>query len=145
LNPRPDGARPLELSVAANNNLTIPRSALGKSFLMSASIIPQSTAATSTGLAGKVVMFEAYHDGVDLYEATDGLVVTKDLPRVPASSPHSPSSSRTAPSVVGRTSTSGMRRALHRVSGAASGRGFDPMSRRRVPRDAAGRACSGPK
>ena len=75
-----ESARPLELAVATNNNLTIPRSALGKNFLMSASIIPQATAATSTGLAGKVVLFEAFHDGVDLYEATDGIVVTKDLP-----------------------------------------------------------------
>ena len=70
----------LELAVAPNNNLVIPRSALGKDFLMSASIIPQSTAATSTGLAGKIVRFEAFHDGVDLYEAPDGIVVTKDLP-----------------------------------------------------------------
>lgn len=73
-------ARTLELAVAPNNNLTIPRSALGKSFLMSASIIPQATAATSTGLSGRIVLFEAFHDGVDLYEATDGILVTKDLP-----------------------------------------------------------------
>ena len=75
-----EAPRTLELSVATNNNLTIPRSALGKSFLMSASIIPQATAATSTGLTGKIVLFEAFHDGVDLYEATDGILVTKDLP-----------------------------------------------------------------
>ena len=70
----------LDLSVGPNNTLVIPRSALGKEHLMSASFIPQALAATSTGLSGKVVRFEVFHDGVDLYEATDGLVVTKDLP-----------------------------------------------------------------
>ena len=71
---------PIELGVATNNNLTIPRSALGKEFLMSASRLPQAVAATSYGLAGKIVRFELFHDGVDLYEATEGLLVTKDLP-----------------------------------------------------------------
>jgi hypothetical protein len=69
-----------ELAAAANHNLSIPKAVLGKPFLLSASIIPQSSAATSSGLAGKVVRFELFHDGVDLYEATDGLVVTKELP-----------------------------------------------------------------
>ena len=71
---------PIELGVATNNNLTLPRSALGKEFLMSASRLPQAVAATSYGLAGKIVRFELFHDGVDLYEATEGLLVTKDLP-----------------------------------------------------------------
>jgi len=75
-----EAPRTLELSVATNKQPDDPRSALGKSFLMSASIIPQATAATSTGLTGKIVLFEAFHDGVDLYEATDGILVTKDLP-----------------------------------------------------------------
>ena len=70
----------LEITIGANNTLVIPRSALGKEHLMSASRIPQTVAATSTGLSGRVVRFELFHDGVDLYEATDGLVVTKDLP-----------------------------------------------------------------
>ena len=70
----------LEISIGTNNTLVIPRSALGKEHLMSASRIPQALAATSTGLSGKIVRFEAYHDGVDLYESTDGLVVTRDLP-----------------------------------------------------------------
>jgi hypothetical protein len=70
----------LELSVGTNNTLVIPRSALGKEHLMSASRIPQALAATSTGLSGKIVRFELFHDGVDLNEAVDGLVVTKDLP-----------------------------------------------------------------
>lgn len=70
----------LEISIGANNTLVIPRSALGKEHLMSASRIPQALAATSTGLSGKIVKFEFFHDGVDLYESTDGLVVTKDLP-----------------------------------------------------------------
>jgi len=70
----------LEISVGTNNTLVLPRTVFGKEHLMSASRIPQSLAATSTGLSGKIVKFELFHDGVDLYEATDGLVVTKDLP-----------------------------------------------------------------
>ncbi len=70
----------LELSVATNHNLSVARSALGKDFLMSASTIHQAGAPTSYALQGKIVRFELFHDGVDLYEAEDGLVVTKDLP-----------------------------------------------------------------
>lgn len=70
----------LELKVGTNNMVVIPRSALGRDHLLSASIIPQQTSPTSTGLAGKIVRFEVFHDGVDLYEATKGLVVTDDLP-----------------------------------------------------------------
>ena len=73
----------LELSIGTNNTLVIPRSALGKEHLMSASRIPQALAATSTGLSGKIVRFELFHDGVDLYESTKGLVVTDDLPARP--------------------------------------------------------------
>jgi hypothetical protein len=68
------------LTAAANHQVTIPKGALGKEFLMSASLIPQSGAPTSTGLAGKIVRFELFHDGVDLYESTQGLVVTDELP-----------------------------------------------------------------
>jgi hypothetical protein len=68
------------LRATKNHQIEIPRSALGKDFLLSGSIIPQYSAATSTALAGKIVRFELFHDGVDLYEATDGLVVTDDLP-----------------------------------------------------------------
>ncbi len=70
----------LQLSVGPNYTLVIPRSALSQDHLMSASRIPQALAATSTGLSGKIVRFELFHDGVDLYESTEGLVVTKDLP-----------------------------------------------------------------
>ena len=69
-----------ELSSATNNNLSITRDGLGKPFLLSASVIPQAGAPTSGGLAGKVVRFELFHDGVDLYEEVEGIVVTKDLP-----------------------------------------------------------------
>jgi hypothetical protein len=65
---------------APNHHVAIPKAALGKEFLLSASVIPQLVAATSTALAGKIVLFELFHDGVDLYESTEGLVVTKDLP-----------------------------------------------------------------
>ena len=70
----------LELKVGTNFMVVIPRTALGREHLLSASIIPQQTSPTSTGLAGKIVRFELFHDGVDLYEATKGLVVTDDLP-----------------------------------------------------------------
>ena len=60
--------------------LGIPRKAFGTKFIMSISIIPQSLAATSTGLAGKIVTFELFPDAVDLFEDPDGLVVTDDLP-----------------------------------------------------------------
>lgn len=71
---------PPPLKPADNFHLTIPRSALGREYLMSMSVIPQSLAATSRGLSGKVVQFELFHDGVDMYETTEGMVVTKDLP-----------------------------------------------------------------
>lgn len=74
-----DGAPP-PLKPADNFHITIPRSALGREYLMSMSLIPQSLAATSRGLSGKIVQFELYHDAVDLYEASEGMVVTKDLP-----------------------------------------------------------------
>ncbi len=68
------------LAPAANQHVVIPTAALGKDFLLSASVIPQMIAATSTALAGKIVQFELFHDGVDLYESTEGLVVTHELP-----------------------------------------------------------------
>ncbi|MEY5013983.1 MAG: hypothetical protein RIS92_341, partial [Verrucomicrobiota bacterium] len=68
------------LAPSPNHQVTLSKDAIGKEFLFSASIIPQAIAPTSTALAGKIVRFELFHDGVDLYEATEGLVVTKDLP-----------------------------------------------------------------
>lgn len=58
----------------------IPRDAFGKRYLISISVIPQSLAATSSGLAGKIVTFELFSDGVDMYEDPEGLVVTDELP-----------------------------------------------------------------
>ena len=69
-----------ELAAATNNHLSVLKSALGKPFLLSGSVIPQAGAPTSGGLAGRIVRFEQYHDGVDLYEEVEGLVVTKELP-----------------------------------------------------------------
>ena len=43
-------------------------------------MIPQGQSPTSHGLAGKIVSFELFPDGVDMYESTKGLVVTADLP-----------------------------------------------------------------
>jgi len=69
-----------ELQVADRFQLAIPKAGLGKDYLFTASLIPQERAATSTGLAGKIVRFELFPDGVDMYESTRGLVVTEDLP-----------------------------------------------------------------
>lgn len=70
----------LRLQPASDNHVAIPRAAMGKDFLLSASLIPQSGAATSSGLGGRIVRFELFPDGVDLYESTVGQVVTDDLP-----------------------------------------------------------------
>lgn len=75
-----EGDAPPALQAADDHMVAVPRSSLGKEYLMSASVIPQFQAATSSGLAGKIVKFELYHDGLDLYESVEGLVVTGDLP-----------------------------------------------------------------
>jgi len=69
-----------ELQVADGFQLAIPKAGFGRDYLFTASLIPQTRAATSTGLAGKIVRFELFPDGVDMYESTRGLVVTEDLP-----------------------------------------------------------------
>lgn len=68
------------LSAAEGNRVVIPDAALGKEYMMSTSMIPQGGAATGRGLMGRVVTFERYDDGIDLYESTQGQVVTDDLP-----------------------------------------------------------------
>ncbi len=69
-----------ELQVADQFYLAIPKDAFGKDYLFSASMIPQGESPTSHGLASKIVRFELFPDGVDMYESTKGLVVTEDLP-----------------------------------------------------------------
>ncbi len=69
-----------ELQVADQFFLAIPKGAFGKDYLFSASRIPQIQSPTSAGLASKIVEFQAYPDGVDMYESPKGLVVTEDLP-----------------------------------------------------------------
>jgi hypothetical protein len=69
-----------QLQVADQFLLAIPKAGFGKDYLFSASMIPQGGASTSHGLAGKIVRFQLYPDGVDMYESTKGLVVTEDLP-----------------------------------------------------------------
>jgi len=69
-----------ELQVADQFLLAIPKSGFGRDYLFSASMIPQGQSPTSHGLAGKIVEFELFPDGVDMYESTKGLVVTEDLP-----------------------------------------------------------------
>lgn len=75
-----DVGHPPKLKSAKDFGLGIPHDAFGHKYLMSISVIPQSSAATSSGLAGKIVMFELFPDAVDLYEDPDGLVVTDELP-----------------------------------------------------------------
>ena len=76
----PQAAQHMPLSAAPNNLVALEKAALGREFLISASVIPQLIAATSTALAGKIVRFEIFHDGVDLCESTEGLLVTNELP-----------------------------------------------------------------
>ena len=75
---RADTVPPLD--VADDYDLAIPQGAFGHDYLFSASLIPQKWAATSSGLAGRIVQFAVYADSVDMYESTQGLVVTEDLP-----------------------------------------------------------------
>jgi hypothetical protein len=69
-----------QLQVADQFLLEIPKDGFDKDYLFSASMIPQGESPTSHGLAGKIVQFKLYPDGVDMYESTKGLVVTEDLP-----------------------------------------------------------------
>ncbi len=69
-----------ELQVADRFLLALPKNSFGKDYLFSASLIPQGNSPTSHGLAGKIVSFELFPDGVDMYESTKGLVVTTELP-----------------------------------------------------------------
>lgn len=69
-----------DLQVADQFFLAIPKDGFGKDYLFSASLIPQGQSPTSHGLAGKIVSFTLFPDGVDMYESTKGLVVTTDLP-----------------------------------------------------------------
>jgi hypothetical protein len=80
-NPASGPAGPAPALTSANDfHVAIPRAGLGREYLLSGSLIPQFNAATSTGLAGKIVRFELFSDGVDLYESSAGMVVTDDLP-----------------------------------------------------------------
>ncbi|MCB0342692.1 MAG: zinc-dependent metalloprotease [Pseudobdellovibrionaceae bacterium] len=63
-----------------NYHLVLNKGALDKEYLMRASLIPQAGAPTSQGLQSRVVAFKKYNDSVFLMEATQGHVVTEDLP-----------------------------------------------------------------
>jgi len=69
-----------ELQVADSFYVAIPKNSMGRDYLFSGSLIAQAGSPTSKGLAGKIVHFELFPDGVDMYESTKGLVVTEDLP-----------------------------------------------------------------
>ncbi len=68
------------LKVSGDIHVAVPNAALGKEYMMSTSVIPQAGSVTGNGLLGRIVIFERYDDGVDLYESTEGHVVTDDLP-----------------------------------------------------------------
>ncbi|EDY80821.1 hypothetical protein VDG1235_438 [Verrucomicrobiia bacterium DG1235] len=68
------------LRISDKTRVAIPKAAFGKEYMLSTSIIPQAGAPTSRGMDGRVVLFELYEDGVDMYETTRGQVVTEDLP-----------------------------------------------------------------
>lgn len=68
------------LKVSEKTRVAIPKAGLGKMYMLSTSLIPQAGAATSRGMVGRVVIFELYEDGLDMYETTRGQVVTDDLP-----------------------------------------------------------------
>lgn len=82
----------MDLLAEKNFHIGIPKAAMrladesGKvtqketEFLLSASAIPQAGAPTSTALNGRVVYFQLFEDGVDMYESTAGLVVTDEMP-----------------------------------------------------------------
>ncbi len=75
-----NGAAGPALRTFGDSNIALPQGAFGKEYMMSTSVIPQAGSATGRGLLGRVVTFERYADGVDLYESTEGKVVTEDLP-----------------------------------------------------------------
>ena len=63
-----DGQAPVapQLEGADQFLLAIPKGGFGKDYLFSASMIPQGGSPTSHGLAGKLVRFELFPDGVDM-------------------------------------------------------------------------------
>jgi len=70
----------IALKKSGDAKIAIPNSAFGQEYMLSTSLIPQAGAVTGRGLLGRIVMFEKYHDSVDMYESTKGQVVTEDLP-----------------------------------------------------------------
>ncbi|MGE0614119.1 MAG: zinc-dependent metalloprotease [Bacteriovoracia bacterium] len=60
--------------------LGLRKDALDREFLLSASLIPQTPAATSEGLRGRIVTFRRYGESIFMLESTDGHVVAPGLP-----------------------------------------------------------------
>ncbi len=69
-----------ELLKTDKAHVTIARSALEKEFLLQASLIPQQVAATSSNLKSRIVSFRERNGKLYLLEATQGHVVTTQLP-----------------------------------------------------------------
>lgn len=70
----------IALKRSGDANIAIPTAAFGQEYMMSTSVIPQAGSVTGRGLLGRIVLFEKYDDSVDMYESTEGQVVTEDLP-----------------------------------------------------------------
>lgn len=60
--------------------LVIKKTAIGKEFLMSASVIPQMESPTSSGLQGRIVSFKKMGKRLYLVESTEGSVISPTLP-----------------------------------------------------------------
>jgi hypothetical protein len=73
-------ALPGGLSAGNQDQVIIQKTALDKEFLFSGSVIPQTQAATSHGIASRVVMFRRVGAKVFMLEATQGQVVSPALP-----------------------------------------------------------------
>ncbi len=69
-----------KIGITSGDYLSIKKSSLDKEFLLSVSMIPQRVLPTSEGLQGRIVAFKLYHGNLFLMEASQGHVVTSDLP-----------------------------------------------------------------
>lgn len=78
-NPNPAPA-PAIFGSSDKMHLVIYKSALDKEFLLSASLIDQTYAATGSGLNSRVVAFKRQGNRVFMLESTQGHVVTRDMP-----------------------------------------------------------------
>ncbi len=69
-----------DLSSPDRKQIVIKKEALDKEFLLQASLMRQVPMPTASGLKSRIVAFKRVNDTVFLMEATQGHVITKDLP-----------------------------------------------------------------